>query len=105
MNQFEAKVSASFCPQCDGAQCVFSCPVKAIFIDEKTGARVIDEARCTGCGACAKACPFNTEQDILTFNPEKGVYVKCDLCIGLDGPLCVGVCPQGALKYADVAAP
>jgi len=102
IDQFEAKVSASFCQQCDEAPCISACPVEAIFVDERTGARVIDEGLCVGCGACAKACPFNREGEAITFNPKKNVYIKCDLCSGLSGPRCVAVCPQGALKYVEV---
>ena len=76
----------------------------AIVIEPKTGARVIDDERCEGCGACATACPFNEGKNIIKSDPAKGTYFKCDLCSGLDrGPLCVEACPWGALKYVPAA--
>jgi len=35
------------------------CPVKAITWDEKQRTLIIDNLKCTSCGACAKACPVS----------------------------------------------
>lgn len=37
--------------------CVAACQFGAITMDEETGLPVVDEEKCTACGACAKACP------------------------------------------------
>jgi carbon-monoxide dehydrogenase iron sulfur subunit len=88
------------CKQCAHPECYFSCPVNAISVDVNTGARVIVESDCKGCGICAKECPFNGENTIIRHEQKKNVYVKCDLCRGREGgPVCVEVCPSGALKY------
>ena len=38
------------------------CPYDAISRDETRGIAVVSEARCTGCGTCAAACPSNAIQ-------------------------------------------
>ena len=37
--------------------CVASCQFVAISINPETGLPVVDEEKCTACGACAKTCP------------------------------------------------
>jgi len=69
-------------------------------IDEKTGATLIVEDLCNGCGLCAEACPFNKKGTVIKFDPKRKVYFKCDLCGGK--PACVDVCPTGALKLKEV---
>jgi carbon-monoxide dehydrogenase iron sulfur subunit len=77
------------------------CPVnEAMVVDERTGARVIVEEECIGCGNCFRACPFNVEGSIIKHRPKEKVYVKCDLCYRRErGPACVEICPQNALSY------
>jgi len=93
--------SIEICSQCQGPECMQACPVKeAMVVDEKTGARVIVEEECTGCGNCYRACPFNLEGCIIKHRPKEKVYVKCDLCYKREGgPACVEICPQNALSY------
>ena len=75
-----------------------ACPVEgAMVVDAKTGARLIVESECIACGECAEECPYNAEGTIVLLNPNRGVYVKCDLCEGK--PKCVEFCPTGALKF------
>jgi Fe-S-cluster-containing dehydrogenase component len=92
------------CQHCDNPSCMIDCPTGAIGRDPD-GEVFIREALCTGCGACAKACPWDNIQ--MALRPENaprpggGVYpdvaVKCDLCRGYEGPACVQVCPTGSI--------
>lgn len=91
------------CKQCLAPSCLHACSVPGAFgVDEATGARVIDEEKCVGCGQCAKACPLNDRGTILRYHPGRKVYVKCDLCREREGgPLCVEACPWGALEVSN----
>lgn len=97
LDPFEAEMKAAMCRQCRTPRCLLACPEDAIVVDERTGARIILSDQCTGCGACADACPFNEEGTILRLDEDAGVYVKCDFCGG--APTCVEVCPTDALTY------
>src|SRR5208282_5096057 len=54
--------------------------------------RAESEELCTGCGACAKACPWDNIQmaarPLTALSPAGGTYaeiaVKCDLCRGYE---------------------
>jgi len=95
--------SIEVCSQCQGPECIQACPVeKAMVVDEKTGARLIVEEECIGCGNCFRACPFNVEGSIIKHRPKENLYVKCDLCYKREtGPACVEICPQNALCYIE----
>lgn len=86
------------CNQCAVAWCLSACPVGAIVVDGLTGAKVVDETKCTGCRSCVEACPFTPSR--VAYNPAGGVCFKCDLCGG--EPLCVEFCPMGALQLREV---
>jgi carbon-monoxide dehydrogenase iron sulfur subunit len=92
---FAGRNVPTVCVQCRHPACVDACPEDAIRVNPLTGAVVIREETCTGCGRCADACPFNTDQHVLRYHPQKKVYLKCDLCDG--DPQCVAWCPSGAL--------
>lgn len=92
---FGIEYIVDFCRQCDHAECYYVCPVDAIKVDTKTGARVIDESACTGCEMCTEACPF----DMIFFSKERNVALKCDFCGG--EPQCVRLCPTGALTISS----
>jgi len=93
-------VSFNVCQQCLSPSCYFACPLRdeALCIDEKTGARYINEGECIGCEMCIEACPFNPSR--IKLNVEKKIAFKCDLCRGREGgPICVEYCPMEALKF------
>src|SRR5438445_2712602 len=46
------------CLQCPTAECLYVCPVVALQVEPRTGARFIREDTCVTCGRCAEACPF-----------------------------------------------
>lgn len=106
------------CLQCPDSPCLPVCPVNALRVEPKTGARVIDEKTCIACGRCAEGCPFDVHSEAvatnelvvgqktrITYDPQKNVYTKCDLCyFRPEGPACVEKCPvnirikQGIVK-------
>jgi len=79
--------SIQVCAQCQGPECMQACPVeKAMVVDEKSGARLIVEEECIGCGNCFRACPFNVEGSIIKHRPKENV---------------VEICPQNALSCIE----
>jgi Fe-S-cluster-containing hydrogenase component 2 len=106
------------CLQCPDAPCVPVCPVNALHVDPKTGARVIDAKTCIACGKCNQACLFPSLDESLavntirfgqasriTYDSHMNVFGKCDLCnFRAEGPACVERCPvniriqQGIIK-------
>ncbi len=83
------------CQQCEEAPCVEACPRDCIKVDEKTGAKIVDDALCIGCRICFYACPFG----IPAVHPLKGHMNKCNLCGG--DPQCVLECPRDALSLEE----
>ncbi len=90
---------ASFAPytcfQCSEAWCMQTCPVNAIDVDPDTGAKVVLDEVCVGCGLCVIACPFGT----MFFDRASHKAEKCDLCG--DDPACVHACPTNAIEYVE----
>jgi len=80
------------CIQCNDFPCSEVCTVNAFIKDDKLGIMVIDKNLCAGCKVCIDACPYN----IIQYDVNERVAVKCDLCGGM--PNCVQFCPMGALK-------
>jgi hydrogenase-4 component A len=106
------------CLQCPTAECLYVCPVNALQVEPRTGARFIREDTCVTCGRCAEACPFPVSDEAhatnelvfsqrsrITYDPVKDTFAKCDLCYWREGgPACVERCPinirirQGIIK-------
>lgn len=83
------------CLQCVDPQCMRYCPCDAIYVDKKTGARVINEDICIGCQECMRHCLYDPPR--IAYDRERKKAFKCDLCGG--DPECVKSCPFGALTY------
>lgn len=83
----------SVCFQCESAPCLEKCPANAIARDSKTGATIINDRKCNGCGVCIEECPAKA----IFLHPSAGIAIKCDLCGGKTE--CVTMCPEGALEY------
>ncbi|MBI4495033.1 MAG: 4Fe-4S dicluster domain-containing protein [Chloroflexi bacterium] len=106
------------CLQCPAPECLSVCPVSALQVEPRTGARYIREDRCVSCGRCAEACPFPVwdearatsgeklgQKSRITYDPDRDIFVKCDLCyFRAEGPACAERCPvnirikQGIVK-------
>ncbi len=85
--------SLAVCVHCVKPKCMDVCPEDAISKDSNTGLVSIDPEKCTGCGLCIQACPWNVPR----IEPESGIAIICDLCDS--SPVCVEVCPNKALEY------
>ncbi|MDP8221200.1 MAG: RnfABCDGE type electron transport complex subunit B [Candidatus Stygibacter frigidus] len=91
--------------------CMAACQFDAISIDEN-GMRIVDKDKCTGCGACVKACPRNL---IELAGEKKRVHILCSshdkgaesrkvcgnktACIGCT--MCVKKCPKDAIEMKN----
>ena len=87
---FDYPITCRFCETCDA---INACPVNALS-REGNGSIKIDYTRCTRCGICVSACPYNA----IKLAPDKGPII-CDLCGG--NPACVKRCPTNALAFVD----
>jgi Fe-S-cluster-containing hydrogenase component 2 len=95
----QASYAPYTCFQCKEAWCMTPCPVNAITINADTGAKVVLDETCVGCGLCAIACPFGT----MFYNPQTHKAFKCDLCGG--DPACAQACPTGAIEFTELESP
>jgi Fe-S-cluster-containing dehydrogenase component/CRP-like cAMP-binding protein len=108
------------CQHCEHPACMVDCPTGAIGRDP-AGEVFIREELCTGCGACAKACPWdNIQMAVRPFDARRPLgapgefgelAVKCDLCRTYEAPACVQSCPTESIfrinpaeEIADVRA-
>jgi electron transport complex protein RnfB len=96
--------------------CVFSCSFDALYMDPLTGLPVVDEKKCTACGACIKACPKNLFELRKRWKGDKKIYVSCMnkdrgalagknckvACIGCSK--CLKVCPYEAITINNYLA-
>jgi formate dehydrogenase iron-sulfur subunit len=97
----------SSCYHCTDAACEKVCPENAISYTE-TGAVVIDQDTCVGCGYCVQNCPFDVVQ-LKTYKDKNGKEYrkahKCTMCTdrideGLQ-PACVTTCHTGAMEFGE----
>ena len=91
------------------ADCVVVCTFDALHMDPLTGLPVVDDDKCTSCGACIKACPKNLFELRKRWKGNKKIYVACMnedkggvakkncavACIGCTK--CFKVCPYEAI--------
>jgi pyruvate formate lyase activating enzyme len=55
----------------------------------------IDEAKCTGCGACIKACP----NGVYVLSDGKAMEKNPDSCNMIDCLACIHACIEGAIIF------
>lgn len=84
--------SLSVCVHCTESPCVTVCPHFAL-LRFRDGRVELLEDRCTGCGKCIAACPYDAIRRVTALD----IAVKCDGCGG-DSPVCVESCPTDALS-------
>jgi anaerobic dimethyl sulfoxide reductase subunit B (iron-sulfur subunit) len=92
------------CYHCEKPACISKCKTGAIYKEEKYGAVLIDNAKCTGCRSCYKACPYGAP--VFESDEKKTEAQKCTMCIdrlevGLK-PICVLSCPNRALDFGPL---
>lgn len=95
---------------CHGlGDCVKVCNFDALIIDDKTGLPVVDDDKCTACGACVKECPKDLFELRKRAKKDRKIYVACknedkggiakkscsSACIGCSK--CFKVCPFEAI--------
>jgi len=114
------------CRTCTDQRCIDPCAYDSIKFDEAKKEVVINESTCTGCTACAQACPYGAidmveiepdapqfmkgflarleKRDALKFGAGTGrvararrIANKCDHCIAYGDQACVSACPTGSL--------
>src|SRR6185369_5795992 len=114
------------CRTCTDQRCIDPCAYDSIKFDTNKKEVVINESTCTGCTACAQACPYGAidmvevESDApmykagfkarlehkgaLKFGAGTGrvaqprrIANKCDHCIAYGDQACVSACPTGSL--------
>lgn len=86
----------SCCAECEVKACEEICPSEAIKTNENNVTEVSEDL-CIGCKQCIFACPFGS----ASFDFEKGVAIKCNLC-GDKDPECASHCPFDAIQYIEL---
>ena len=86
------------CRHCLQAPCLDSCLTGALRRDETSGMVLIREDLCIGCWTCTAFCPYG----VIYPSPERRIALKCDRCLYMEKPVCVDVCPTGAIEMVDL---
>ena len=86
---------AVVCQHCEEPVCVTACMRGIIEKDKETGLVKRRFEDCFRCAACHVMCPIGA----AVLDEDLKAFVTCDLCCG--DPLCVKICPTGALRYEN----
>jgi protein NrfC len=114
LTHYPYDIQIAVCRQCPEPMCVENCPTGACHVSAANGnVRMIDAAKCIGCGTCLRACPYSPHRTV--WNPPANKSTKCDLCANAPyfskkggpsgGQACVTTCPMGALKLVAELPP
>lgn len=114
------------CRTCTDQRCIDPCAYDSIRFDPEKREVLINESTCTGCTACAQACPYSAidmvevepdapmfkkdfkarleKRDALKFGAgtprvarARRIANKCDHCVAYGDQACVSACPTGSL--------
>lgn len=92
------------CQHCEDAPCMKVCSDNA-FRRRDDGLIILDPDKCTGCGKCVEACPY----EAVFLNEELNIAQKCTGCAHLlDGdhpisvPRCMDNCPADVIQFGEV---
>lgn len=89
------------CNHCENPVCMAVCPESSIK-KKSNGIVIIEKEKCTGCGICVSACPF----DAIKLNSFMKKADKCDMCYDRQrlgqSTICVSACPVNAIEIIDV---
>jgi carbon-monoxide dehydrogenase iron sulfur subunit len=92
-----------FCRHCYEPECVKSCMSGALTKDPESGHVLYDDKRCGACFMCVMNCPFGVPK------PDRATRSKviwCDFCKNdEEGPNCVRMCPNKAIRVEEVVLP
>ena len=92
------------CGHCQNPVCIKACPNNAIFKEDKYGAVLVDEDKCTGNRQCIIACPYGAPKFASDAPGTK--MSKCTMCIDRlekgEKPMCVVSCPLRALDFGTL---
>lgn len=93
------------CKHCEVAGCLEHCPTGAI-VRVETGAVVVQDDICNGCGYCVVGCPFGVIDRRESELPGGGGAFKCTLCYDRqrDGltPACAKTCPTESIQFGPL---
>jgi Fe-S-cluster-containing hydrogenase component 2 len=122
------------CRTCTDQRCIDPCEYDSIKFDPVKREVVINESTCTGCTACAQACPYGAIDMVEVFDKQAPTYKegfkerlekkgalafgggaprmarprrianKCDHCATYGDQACVSACPTGSLIEVDAYA-
>ena len=93
-NSSDGTYTPVVCQLCETAACLENCPQQAISRDNCSGAIIISNNLCNGCGFCVDSCKF----DAIKIHEIKKIAFTCDLCNGKTE--CVKFCLQKALIFS-----
>jgi carbon-monoxide dehydrogenase iron sulfur subunit len=86
------------CRHCLEAPCLDACLTGALVRDPASQMVVVRQDRCIACWTCTMFCPYG----VIFPWPERKFALKCDRCTYMERPVCVSVCPTGALELVEL---
>lgn len=100
----EEKCAPIFCRHCQKPECVYTCMTGAMQKNPETGYVEYKKEQCASCYMCIMACPYGV---LKSDRIEQKEIMKCNLCVhqtqdGSPDPMCVKICPMGAITFEEV---